>query len=99
MSMKIEIVAKQLEALGNVTRLQIFRALVPAGEKGMPVGDIQKKLSIPASTLSHHISKLVHNELITQDRESRTLFCKANYQTMSMLQEFLMHNCCVDEDC
>lgn len=97
--MKIEIVAKQLEALGNVTRLQIFRTLVPAGERGLPVGDIQKKLSIPASTLSHHISKLVQTELIIQNRESRTLFCTANYKTMAMLQGFLMENCCIDDDC
>ncbi|WP_156499773.1 helix-turn-helix transcriptional regulator, partial [Oleiphilus sp. HI0061] len=54
--MDIENAAKQLEALGNVTRLEIFRTLIQAGQSGMTVGDIQKKLGIPASTLSHHIS-------------------------------------------
>jgi len=95
--MKLEIAAKQLEALGNTTRLEVFRTLIQAGHEGLPVGDIQKRLSIPASTLSHHIAKLVQTELIKQDRESRTLYCKANYNTMTQLMTFLMQNCCEAE--
>jgi len=95
--MKLEIAAKQLEALGNTTRLEVFRTLIQAGHEGLPVGDIQKRLSIPASTLSHHIAKLVQTELIKQDRESRMLYCKANYNTMTQLMTFLMQNCCEAE--
>lgn len=92
--MKIEIAAKQLEAIGNVTRLSIFRVLVQAGKSGIPVGTIQKNLKIPASTLSHHIAKLVQAELVTQERDSRTLFCRANYSSMDALIGFLVENCC-----
>ena len=92
--MKLDIAAKQLEALGNATRLEVFRTLIQAGQTGLPVGDIQKRLGIPASTLSHHIAKLVQTDLIKQDRESRTLYCKANYSTMAQLMTFLMQNCC-----
>lgn len=95
--MKIEKAAKQLEALGNVTRLEVFRTLVQAGQGGITVGDIQKRLSIPASTLSHHLSKLMQCGLITQDRESRNLYCKANFASMTQLLGYLMENCCAED--
>ena len=62
--MKIDDAAARLEALGNRTRLQIYRALVRAGQPGMPVGRLQDKLKVPASTLSHHIKSLVAVGLI-----------------------------------
>jgi DNA-binding transcriptional ArsR family regulator len=37
----------------------IYRALVRAGEAGMPVGRLQDKLKIAPSTLSHHVKALV----------------------------------------
>lgn len=41
--MKIERAAKQLEALGNPTRLRVYRTLVRAGGAGLPVGRLQKQ--------------------------------------------------------
>ena len=57
--MKLDDAAAHLEALGNPTRLKIYRALVRAGEAGMPVGKLQDRLKIAPSTLSHHIKTLV----------------------------------------
>src|SRR5215203_486896 len=57
-SMKLEKAAKQLEALGNPTRLKVYRTLVRAGDAGLPVGRLQEKLKIAASTLSHHLHRL-----------------------------------------
>jgi len=54
--MKLDDAAAHLEALGNPTRLKIYRILVRAGEEGMPVGKLQDRLEIAASTLSHHRS-------------------------------------------
>ena len=48
--MEFEESADRLAALGNPTRLQIFRLLVKAGFDGMPVGAIQTELGVPAST-------------------------------------------------
>ena len=45
-SMKVEKAAKQLEALGNPTRLQLYRALIRVGDEGVPVGHLQEKLHI-----------------------------------------------------
>jgi DNA-binding transcriptional ArsR family regulator len=97
--MRLEQAAQQLEALGNPTRLAIYQTLIRLGHRGCPVGDIRKKLGIPASTLSHHIAKLVHTGLVTQDRESRSLYCKADLKNMDALMKFLVRNCCSEESC
>ena len=95
--MKIDDAAARLEALGNRTRLQIYRTLVRAGHSGMSVGRLQDKLKIPASTLSHHIKTLVAVGLVNQVRESTTLVCHANYDTMRGLLDFMAEECCADE--
>jgi DNA-binding transcriptional ArsR family regulator len=43
--MKLDDAAAHLEALGNPTRLKIYRTLVRAGEAGMPVGKLQERLT------------------------------------------------------
>jgi len=43
--------AGRLEALGNPTRLKIYRALVRAGDPGLAVGRLQEKLKIAPSNL------------------------------------------------
>ena len=94
--MKLDDAAAHLEALGNPTRLKIYRALVRAGEAGMPVGQLQDKLKIAASTLSHHLKSLVVVGLISQVREATTLICHANYDVMRDLVDFLVAECCAE---
>src|SRR5438552_12564252 len=96
-AMKIDDAAARLEALGNPTRLRIYRALVRAGQSGMPVGRLQEKLKIPASTLSHHVKTLVFVGLISQVRDGTTLVCHAEYDAMRGLVDFLVAECCADE--
>jgi len=97
--MIIEKAASQLEALGNVTRLRIFRALVRAGDEGLPVGQLQEKLEIPGSTLSHHLKKLVDTGLVIQERQATTLICTTNYRDMDALVGYLVNECCADAKC
>lgn len=97
--MKTEIAALQLEALGNATRLDLFRHLVRAGHAGLPVGSLQERMAIPASTLSHHLKRLVATGLVTQERQSTVLICRAHYPAMRGLVGFLVDECCVDETC
>jgi DNA-binding transcriptional ArsR family regulator len=94
--MKLDDAAAHLEALGNPTRLKIYRALVRAGGAGMPVGRLQDKLKIAPSTLSHHIKALVVAGLVTQVREATTLVCHANYEVMRGLVDFLVAECCTE---
>lgn len=97
--MNIETAASQLEALGNPTRLSLYRALVRAGDNGLPVGKLQLKLDIPASTLSHHLKKLVEVDLVSQERQATTLICRANYASMNGLIGYLADECCADASC
>ena len=92
--MKPDAAAAHLEALGNPTRLKIYRALVRAGDAGMAVGKLQERLKIAPSTLSHHIKTLSTVGLISQVREATTLICRTNYPTMRALVEFLLAECC-----
>ncbi len=97
--MKLEKAASQLEALGNPTRLQLYRTLVRAGDEGLAVGSIQDRLTIPASTLSHHLKRLVDTGLVTQERQATTLICRAHYPGMQALIGYLADECCADGTC
>src|ERR1700759_4147244 len=97
--MKIEKAPKQLEALGSPTRLQVYRMLVRAGDGGLPVGRLQSRLGIAASTLSHHLHRLILTGLVSQERQATTLICRASYPAMNSLVGFLVDECCVDVGC
>ena len=95
--MKLDDAAAHLEALGNPTRLKIYRTLIRTGAAGLPVGRLQDKLKIAPSTLSHHIKALVVG-LVTQVRDATTLVCHANYAVMQGLVDFLVAECCADAE-
>ena len=97
--MKLDDAAARLEALGNPTRLRIYRILVRAGEEGLPVGKLQDRLDIAASTLSHHIKALVGVGLVSQTRDGTTLMCQTNYPMMRELIEFMVEECCAEGTC
>ncbi|MBT3332102.1 MAG: helix-turn-helix transcriptional regulator [Rhodospirillaceae bacterium] len=91
---ELQKIADTMEALGNETRLSVFTLLVPAGRKGLLVGEIQSRLKVPASTLSHHLARLIQVGLVQQERQGRKLVCRANYSQMDEVLKFLTRNCC-----
>ena len=93
--MKLDDVAAALKELGHPTRLTIYRQLVKAGERGLPVGTVQKSLDIPGSTLNHHLSALAAVGLVKQIREGRILYCVAQYEVLDNIMTFLTEECCV----
>ena len=97
--MKIDDAAARLEALGNPTRLRIYRALVRAGEPGLPVGKLQSRLAIPASTLSHHLKTLIAVGLVTQERDGTSLICRTCHPVLRGLVDFLVAECCSEAGC
>jgi ArsR family transcriptional regulator len=97
--MKLDDAAARLEALGNPTRLKIYRLLVRAGEEGLPVGRLQAKIDIAASTLSHHLKALIGVGLVSQTREGTTLVCHTNYDLMRGLIDYLVEECCREGTC
>ena len=94
MKLDLDTAALLLDVLGNQTRLKIARMLVRAGDGGMTVGDIQRNLKIPASTLSHHLNHLRSVGLIWQEREGTLLHCCADYKLIDALVRFLTEECC-----
>jgi DNA-binding transcriptional ArsR family regulator len=95
--MNVEDASRQLEALGNPTRLEIYRTLVRSGRSGLAVGQVQDRLGMPGSTLSHHLKRLIGTGLVRQDREGTSLICHAEYPAMNALIGFLADECCADE--
>ncbi len=97
-AMKLDDAASILAKIGNPTRLKIVRLLVRAGDDGLPVGMIQKKLDIPGSTLTHHIAHLKSAGVIRQERHQATLLCKMEFDVLRELVDYLTEECCVDTD-
>jgi ArsR family transcriptional regulator, arsenate/arsenite/antimonite-responsive transcriptional repressor len=88
-----------LGALAQEHRLALFRLLVQAGEDGMAAGAIAERLGIPNSSLSFHLAQLRGADLITQERQHRSLIYRANYPAMNGLVDYLTENCCGGADC
>jgi ArsR family transcriptional regulator, arsenate/arsenite/antimonite-responsive transcriptional repressor len=89
--------ASALAALGHDARLEIFRALVRAGDGGLPIYAIQQRLGgMPRSTLAHHLQMLLHADLVSQQKLGAEVVTTANYQTVRSLVSYLTDECCVD---
>ena len=98
MKMDNDTAASLMSQLGYSTRLKIVRELVRAGRSGMPVGEIQRRLGIPHSTLSHHIRLLCSVDLVRQVREGTVLRCFVDYSRIEGIVQFLTRECCVYEN-
>lgn len=96
MALDLDTAALLLDQLGNQTRLRIVRLLVRAGDKGRTVGDLQRDIGIPASTLSHHLSHLRSAGIVWQEREGTMLHCFVDFKMISELMNFLTAECCSD---
>src|SRR6185295_13705575 len=91
---KLERHAGQLGALGHPVRLAILRYVVQAGEDGTPAGEIQVKLEMPASTLSHHLDRLTSSGLLTSRREGTFIYYGADFSQLRSLTDYLWEDCC-----
>jgi len=86
--------ADMFSAMGTEPRLRIMQALLSAHPEGLVVGEIQEKLDIPNSTLSHHLDKLKSEGLVQVRRESTFLHYTANTEALQELLQFLYAECC-----
>ena len=97
--------AASLGALGNPTRLRLYRLLVRTGPAGLTVGTIVRTLGTPASTLAHHLAALTRAGLVEQEQRGREVRSRPDFDAMAQLMDFLTAECCVDsteptkEDC
>ena len=83
-----------LAALGQDTRLEVFRLLVPAGAEGVPAGEVASRLGIVQNTMSAHLKVLDHAGLVRAEREGRTIRYVADMTGFRDLLAYLMEDCC-----
>jgi len=88
-----------LSALAHESRLIIFKQLVQAGHTGMQPNTLSEKLEMPPATLSFHLKELFNANLVSKERQGRSISYKAQYQSMDDLIAFLKENCCSDDVC
>ena len=97
--MKESDVVRSLAALAQPVRLQVFRALVVAGPTGLTPGALAEALDVAAPTLSFHLKELMHADLLSQERDGRSLIYRASFKKMNNLLAYLTDNCCEGEAC
>jgi DNA-binding transcriptional ArsR family regulator len=86
-------------ALGQETRLNIFRLIVQRGDTGLTPSELVEKLGIPNATLSFHLKELMRANLLLVERQSRNLFYRPNATLVQELSGFLLENCCGGKPC
>jgi ArsR family transcriptional regulator, arsenate/arsenite/antimonite-responsive transcriptional repressor len=91
---KLERHAEQLGALGHPVRLAILRFVVQAGDGGASAGEVQAKVDMAASTLSHHLKRLVDAGLLQTRGEGTFHYYAADYPALRGLTEYLWEDCC-----
>jgi len=86
--------AEQLAALGHPLRLAILRFVVQGGAAGVSAGEIQAHVDLAASTLSHHLKRLVDAELLSSRPEGTFHYYTADYAVLRLLTDYLWEDCC-----
>lgn len=94
MSSKLERHAEQLSALGHPVRLKILRYVVQSGADGAAAGDIQSHVDLPASTLSHHLKRLLDAGLMSTRGEGTFHYYSADFTNLRGLTDYLWEDCC-----
>jgi ArsR family transcriptional regulator, arsenate/arsenite/antimonite-responsive transcriptional repressor len=83
-----------LAALGQPTRLAIFRSLMQREPGGIPAGALAEAIGCPANTLSTHLAILARAGLVRGERDGRSILYHADVEGMRALMSFLVTDCC-----
>jgi DNA-binding transcriptional ArsR family regulator len=83
-----------LAALGQETRLEVFRLLVQAGGLGVPAGEIARRLGTVQNTMSAHLKILGQAGLVHAERDGRSIRYRADMTGFRDLLAYLMEDCC-----
>jgi DNA-binding transcriptional ArsR family regulator len=91
---KLDRHAEQLSALGHPVRLSILRYVVQGGDEGAAAGAIQSHVDTPASTLSHHLKRLVDAGLLKTRGEGTFHYYSADFTALRALTDYVWEDCC-----
>jgi predicted transcriptional regulator len=86
-------------ALGQESRLNVYRLIVQKGNQGLMPSQIHELLGIPNATLSFHLKELYQASLIAVERQGRNLIYRPNASLVQDLSAFLLDNCCGGKSC
>src|SRR3954463_13974408 len=77
-----------LAALGQPTRLEIFRLLMRREPDGLAAGAIADAIGCPQNTLSSHLSILARSGLVRGTRNGKSIIYRADVEGMRALVAF-----------
>ena len=83
-----------LAALGQPSRLAIFRLLMRHEPAGLPAGTIAETIGCPHNTLSTHLGILARAGLVRGARDGRSIVYRADVEGMRALLTYMVHDCC-----
>ena len=88
--------AQGFAAMGSEARMDVLNCLIRAGDEGLTVGEIQERTGIAPSTLAHRLKFLAGAELVRQTRQGRSVGCRADYDRLRELADYILTECCAD---
>ena len=91
--MKTQELSTIFMALSQEIRLEIYKLLVKNSLEGLQPTEISKKLNIPKSTLSFHLSLLKNAGLCTKTKKGKSYFYKPNCAKIKATMDFLHKDC------
>lgn len=83
-----------MQALGQSSRLAIFRLLLRYEPKGLAVGMIAEHLEFPQNTVSAHLFILARALLVKSTRISRSVCYRVDLAGVHWLVSYLLADCC-----
>ena len=87
-------IIRALSALGQDTRLSVFRLLLKASPNAVVAGNIAIDLEVIPATLSRHLKELVDAGLVSSARSGREISYSVNIEGTRELLSFLVFECC-----
>ncbi len=97
--LKNNVAVAAFTALGQESRLNVFRLIVQRANTGVTPSEIVVLLGIPAATLSFHLKELSNAGLIDVTRDGRNLIYRPQFSLVEGLVDFLSENCCGGAPC
>ncbi|AUH65642.1 ArsR/SmtB family transcription factor [Paracoccus zhejiangensis] len=85
---------RALTALGQDTRLRVFRELVRHAHNGLTAGEIAERAGVLPNTLSSNLSILANAGLIRSEREGRHVRYFVELPGLRGLVTYLVEECC-----
>ena len=80
-------ISQVLSVLSEPTRIRIIRLISGAGE--LRSCDLLPEFEITQPTLSHHLSVLVENDVLTSRKDGRCIYFSINKGTMSLVADLM----------